>query len=142
VNFAREHNLRVAIKASGHDLMGRSTAKGSLLLWTHHFQDITFHQSFKVGDKEMGDSVTFGSGVSLRTLFEATKDRGKIFVGGSAQDVVAAGGYLQGAGHSSLSPKYGLAADNVLGMGYLRCCLSSRLIFALFYRIQCRTCHW
>jgi hypothetical protein len=118
VNFARDHNLKVAIKASGHDLLGRSTAKGSLLLWTHYFQDITFHQSFKVGDKDMGESVTVGSGVSLRMLYEATKARGKIFVGGAAQEVVLAGGYLQGAGHSPLSPKYGLAADNVLGMYY------------------------
>lgn len=115
MNFAREHNLKVAIKASGHDLLGRSTAKGSLLLWTQYFQDITFHQSYIVGDKEMGNAVTIGSGVALRTLYEATKAREMIFVGGTAQEVAVAGGYLQGGGHSILSPKYGLAADNVIG---------------------------
>jgi hypothetical protein len=38
VNFASVHNLRLAVKASGHDLLGRSTAKkNSLLISTHKF---------------------------------------------------------------------------------------------------------
>ena len=37
-----------------------------------------------------------------------------VVVGGSAKSVGAAGGYVQGGGHSLLSPKYGLAVDNVL----------------------------
>jgi FAD/FMN-containing dehydrogenase len=115
VRFAQKHNLKVAIKASGHDLLGRSTAKNSLLLWTRHFQDITFHDSFVVGGKDMGSAVTVGSGVGLHTLYEATKSQSKIFVGGTAASVVQAGGYVQGAGHSTLSPLFGLAADNALG---------------------------
>jgi FAD/FMN-containing dehydrogenase len=63
----------------------------------------------------MGSAVTVGSGVALHTLYQATERQGKIFVGGSAASVVPAGGYVQGAGHSSLSPTLGLAADNVLG---------------------------
>jgi FAD/FMN-containing dehydrogenase len=115
VRFAQAHNLRVAIKASGHDYLGRSTAKNSLLLWTRHFQNITFHESFRVGGKDQGSAVTVGSGVSLHTLYQATKARGKIFVGGSTVTLVPAGGYVQGAGHSFLSPTFGLAADNALG---------------------------
>ena len=34
---------------------------------------------------------------------------------GAAAAVTAAGGYIQGAGHSAFSPVFGLAADNVLG---------------------------
>lgn len=64
----------------------------------------------------MGSAVTVGSGVPLNMLYQAAKANGKTFVGGSAATVAAAGGYVQGAGHSALSPKYGLAADNVLGM--------------------------
>jgi len=37
-----------------------------------------------------------------------------LIVGGNAQSVGAAGGYSQGGGHSSLSPRFGLAADNIL----------------------------
>lgn len=115
MRFAQIHNLKVAIKASGHDLLGRSTAKGSLLLWTRHLEDITFHDSFRVGRNDKGSAVTTGSGVGLHTLYQACKARGKIYVGGVSANVVPAGGYVQGAGHSALGPLLGLAADNVLG---------------------------
>ncbi|KAF8527017.1 FAD-binding domain-containing protein [Hysterangium stoloniferum] len=114
VRFAHKYNLRTAIKASGHDYLGRSTAKNSLLLWTHNFKNITFHDSFKVGGKDLGSAVTVGSGVQFQTLYEETKARGKIFVGGTVRSVVAAGGYLQGGGHSILSPRFGLGSDNAL----------------------------
>lgn len=115
MRFAQNHNLKVVIKASGHDFLGRSTAKNSFLIWTRHLQNITFHDSFVVGGKGMGSAVTVGSGVGLHVLYEAAKSQGKIFVGGTAATVVAAGGYVQGAGHSALGPLYGLAADNTLG---------------------------
>jgi hypothetical protein len=63
----------------------------------------------------MGTAVTVGSGVTLTQLYAATGAKGKIMVGGTAATVVAAGGYVQGAGHSALGPMLGLAADNCLG---------------------------
>jgi hypothetical protein len=36
-------------------------------------------------------------------------------VGGTAATVAAAGGFIQGGGHSALSPKFGMATDNLLG---------------------------
>jgi hypothetical protein len=59
--------------------------------------------------------VTIGSGVHLQTVYQAAKAVGRIVVGGTAATVCAAGGYLQGGGHSALSPTLGLAADNALG---------------------------
>ncbi|KAF5354160.1 hypothetical protein D9756_007149 [Leucocoprinus leucothites] len=114
VNFAREHNLRLSVKASGHDLLGRSTAKNSLLIHTHKLQSIAFTDDFHVGGANLGSAVTVGSGVGLSTMYNASKEANKIFVGGAAATVVAAGGYAQGGGHSALSPLFGLAADNVL----------------------------
>jgi FAD/FMN-containing dehydrogenase len=70
---------------------------------------------FHVGGCNRGSVVTVGSGVGLGTLYEAAKAVNKIYVGGYAATVVPAGGYVQGGGHSILSPLYGLAADNVLG---------------------------
>ncbi|GJJ13765.1 hypothetical protein Clacol_008021 [Clathrus columnatus] len=112
--FANRHNLKVTIKASGHDYLGRSTAKGSFLIWTRYLQNVTFHDSFQVEGNDLGSAVTVGSGVELHTLYLLTKGKGKIFVGGTAAGVVASGGYVQGAGHSALSPTFGLAADNAL----------------------------
>ncbi|KDR76424.1 hypothetical protein GALMADRAFT_279116 [Galerina marginata CBS 339.88] len=115
INFAKVHNLRLAIKASGHDYLGRSTAKNSLLISTHKLQNSTFTDNFIVGGKlSLGPAVTLGSGVPLSKIYSLTKAQGRIAVGGTASTVVAAGGYVQGAGHSSLSPMFGLAADNCL----------------------------
>ncbi|KAF8529330.1 FAD-binding domain-containing protein [Hysterangium stoloniferum] len=114
VRFAKNHNLKIAIKASGHDFLGRSTAKNSFLIWTRHLLNVTFHDSFTVGGVDQGSVVTAGSGVGLRTLYVLTKEQGKIYVGGTAVSVVASGGYVQGGGHSALSPTFGLAADNAL----------------------------
>ncbi|KAK0235527.1 FAD-binding domain-containing protein [Armillaria nabsnona] len=112
--FSSAHNLRLAVKASGHDYLGRSTARNSLLISTHKFQNITFAENFTVSGYSGGSAVTVGSGVPLNTLYQAAKEQGKILVGATAATVVAAGGYIQGGGHSALSPLLGLAADNVL----------------------------
>ncbi|PBK73639.1 FAD-binding domain-containing protein [Armillaria solidipes] len=114
VAFSSIHNLRLAVKASGHDYLGRSTTRNSLLISTHKFQNITFAENFTVSGHNEGSAVTVGSGVPLNTLYQTAKEQGKILVSGVAATVVAAGGYIQGGGHSALSPLLGLAADNVL----------------------------
>ncbi|KAF7341153.1 FAD-binding domain-containing protein [Mycena venus] len=114
VKFASNHNLRLVVKASGHDLLGRSTAPNSLLVRTSKFQNLSFTDAFFVGDENMGSAVTVGSGVYANTLYEQAKTHGKIVVAGAAATIVTAGGYIQGGGHSALSPLLGLAADNAL----------------------------
>ena len=41
-------------------------------------------------------------------------EEGVLVVGGAGPTVSCAGGYLQGGGHSPLSPLHGLAVDNLL----------------------------
>jgi FAD/FMN-containing dehydrogenase len=96
-------------------LLGRSTAPNSLLIRTSKFQNLSFTDAFLVGDENMGSAVTVGSGVYVNTLYEHAKAHGKIVVAGAAATIVTAGGYIQGGGHSALSPLLGLAADNALG---------------------------
>ncbi|KZV76446.1 FAD-binding domain-containing protein [Peniophora sp. CONT] len=114
VVFASQHDLRVAVKSSGHDYLGRSTARNSLLLWTQYFQEVEFTESFTVGGQDKGSAVTVGSGVGLHTIYAGAKAANKMVVGGTAATVSAGGGYTQGAGHSAFGPIYGLAADNTL----------------------------
>ncbi|KAJ7499969.1 FAD-binding domain-containing protein [Mycena latifolia] len=114
VKFASTFNLRVAVKASGHDYLGRSTAPNSLLIHTGNFQNLSVTESFFVGTQNMGSAATVGSGLHSQILYQQAKANGKIAVGGTAATVCAAGGYLQGAGHSAVAPIFGLAADNVL----------------------------
>ncbi|KAJ7030517.1 FAD-binding domain-containing protein [Mycena alexandri] len=114
VKFASSNNLRLVVKSSGHDVLGRSTAPYSLLIRTAGLQDIVMTDAFFVGTRNMGSAVTLGSGVHAQTLYQKTKANGKIVVAPTAATVCPAGGYVQGAGHSALSPLFGLAADNVL----------------------------
>lgn len=76
----------------------------------------------------MGSAVTVGSGVPLNTLYNVTKEAGKYYVGGNTASVVAAGGYVQGGGHSIFSPIFGLAADNALGSLLSSCELLSCIL--------------
>ncbi|KAJ7698375.1 FAD-binding domain-containing protein [Mycena rosella] len=114
VKFASHNNLRLVVKSSGHDVLGRSTAPYSLLIRTAGLQNISMTDAFFVGTRNMGPAVTIGSGVHTQTLYQETKAKGKIVVAPTAATVCPAGGYVQGAGHSALSPLFGLAADNVL----------------------------
>ncbi|KAF7341935.1 FAD-binding domain-containing protein [Mycena sanguinolenta] len=115
VKFSSTHNLRLVIKSSGHDYLGRSTAPSSLLIRTHNLQNISFSDSFFTGSTDMGAAVTLGSGAYTNALYAQGKAEGKIVVGASAATVCAAGGWVQGAGHSALAPTLGLGADNALG---------------------------
>ncbi len=43
MNFARENELRLAVKGGGHSYQGTSNAPDSLLIWTRHMNDIAMH---------------------------------------------------------------------------------------------------
>ena len=75
VAFAAKHNLRLVIKATGHDWYGRSTAAGSLMLWTHKRKKITWKDSFVPAGAPDGTepipAVTVESGVQFMDLYAA-----------------------------------------------------------------------
>ena len=65
VNFVREHNLKLVVKSTGHDLLGRSTARGSFLIWTHRMKDMSYNSTF-LPEGALTDENTFnGDCVSL-----------------------------------------------------------------------------
>lgn len=68
-----------------------------------------------VGRRNLGSAMTLGSGVPTNAMYELARAQGKIAVGGISSTVVPSGGYVQGGGHSALSPNFGLIADNCLG---------------------------
>jgi hypothetical protein len=118
VDFAREKNVRLIVKGTGHDYLGRSAAPNSLSIWTRNIQGLTFHDGFKPeGCKKTIDTsaVTVAAGVPMLQVDEQAHLRNLTIVGGGA-GTVGIGGYLTGGGHSALSSTYGLAADQVLEM--------------------------
>ncbi|KAI1122431.1 hypothetical protein F5Y10DRAFT_254122 [Nemania abortiva] len=116
LEFARKHNVRVVVKSSGHDFQGRSQAPGALSIWVHHMQSYKTHDTFRpVGCNFTIDTpaVTVGGGSQLGPIYEKLDKINRTVVGGSSK-TVSVGGYLTGGGHSILSPRLGLGADNVL----------------------------
>ncbi|KAF2423706.1 FAD-binding domain-containing protein [Tothia fuscella] len=117
VNFARDNNLRLNVRSTGHDFLGRSANPQSLSVWVHYMRSINFHgSSFSpqgCGISLNVNAVTVGSGTQMRELYRAAAARALIVVGGSST-TVSVGGYLTGGGHSPLSPLFGMGADQVI----------------------------
>ncbi len=118
VNFARQHKLRLVIKGTGHDYLGRSNAPGSLLVWTHKMRRISIHDAFvpRGCDKTASSpAVTLEAGTRwLEAYQEVTVSHGRYVQGGGCTSVGAVGGFLQGGGFGSWSKKYGIAAASML----------------------------
>ncbi|KAJ5676073.1 hypothetical protein N7462_008970 [Penicillium macrosclerotiorum] len=116
VQFASSHNLRLAIKNTGHDFLGRSTAPESLQILTHEMKDIEVVENFvpSGGSNGEGPAITIAAGVQLPEMYEAVAKHNRTVVGGSSHTVGAAGGYVQGGGHSPFGAWGGLGSDNAL----------------------------
>lgn len=135
IDFARKRNLRLVIRNTGHDFMGRSTGSGSLILNTHSIKDVVFHEKWTGPGTWMGGAVTVGAGVQGRELLRLANQynpplavvTGECPVRPLAprflsiiidlvplQTVGFAGGFIQGGGHGPLTSIHGMAADQAL----------------------------
>ncbi|KAH3945651.1 hypothetical protein HBH70_122520 [Parastagonospora nodorum] len=113
VNFARNANLRLAIKNTGHDYIGKSSGAGALNIWMHNLKDIQFVEKFS-SDEYTGPAFKTGAGVQGFEILEAARDNDVTILTGICETVGFTGGYLAGGGHSPLASIYGMAADQVL----------------------------
>ncbi|KAF9291710.1 hypothetical protein BGZ68_002734 [Mortierella alpina] len=118
VRFASQHNIRLVIRNTGHDFIGRSTGPASLSVWVHHMKSIEIDQQFVPlgamnGTKGTG-AIILGAGVQWIDAYKFADEHNVTVVGGTESTVGTSGGYCQGGGHGILSPKHGLCVDNVL----------------------------
>ncbi|KAJ3569435.1 hypothetical protein NP233_g5042 [Leucocoprinus birnbaumii] len=119
VRFVGQHNLRFAVKNTGHDYLGRSAGKGAFMIWTHNLKNITYNANFIPEGGSSAEAVaafTVGAGVQWSEAYEAAREQQRFIVGGLSSDMSngAAGGWIMGGGHSAFSPTYGLGVDNVI----------------------------
>ena len=114
--FATEHNLRLVIRDTGHDILGRSTGYGSLQIWIKYLRSgITYHPSYhQEGGTWNGSALTIGGGYVWGEVYDLAADEGVIVVGGGNPTVGCLGGWMQGGGHGYAAHDFGLGADNVL----------------------------
>ncbi|KAI0601046.1 hypothetical protein F4775DRAFT_607150 [Biscogniauxia sp. FL1348] len=115
VNFARNKNLRLVIKNTGHDFIGRNVGFGSLSVWTHWLKDFAYLPEYSIG-KYQGRAARVASGIESWEMFEKMETYNVTFVVAGAYTVGAYGGWMAGGGHSALASTYGLGSDQVLSL--------------------------
>ncbi len=119
VDFARQHGLRLVVKGTGHDYLGRSNAPDSLLVWTHKMRRVSMNDAFVPrgcpATQAGVPAVSVEAGTRwLEAYQEVTVKHGRYVQGGGCTSVGAAGGFMQGGGFGSWSKKYGIAAASML----------------------------
>ncbi|KAL4922038.1 hypothetical protein BDW62DRAFT_207823 [Aspergillus aurantiobrunneus] len=115
LHFTTRHNIRLSIRNTGHDYLGKSTAPGSVALWTHNLKSIEYKPNYTTS-WYAGPALRVGAGIQGLEAQDVAHRSGKghVIVSGHSPDIGFAGGYTQGGGHGPLASRYGLAADQVL----------------------------
>lgn len=121
INFARETNVRLIVKGTGHDFRGRTVAPNSLSIWTRYLKGLIYHESYQTcqpfspndPNAYNGPAVTAAAGENLGAAFALANQYGSMIIVGSSASV-GVGGFLTGGGQSLLSSQKGLASDAVL----------------------------
>ncbi|KAH7309755.1 hypothetical protein B0I35DRAFT_397862 [Stachybotrys elegans] len=117
VNFARNTNVRLVVRNTGHDFLGKNTGEGALSIWTHHLRDINVMRNYRApGGRYTGPAMKLGAGVMVYELYEAAERAGYTAVAGECRTVGVTGGYLGGGGHSPVTSMFGLGSDQVLSI--------------------------
>ncbi|KAF2825172.1 hypothetical protein CC86DRAFT_39683 [Ophiobolus disseminans] len=114
--WARERNIRIIVKNTGHSYPGRSVGYGSLSIWTHHLHVIEYIEDFRPTACEMKSSTSAARLAAGSTGGEVLARLAKykaVAVTGANPDVGVVG-WLTGGGHGPLSQTYGMGADNLL----------------------------
>lgn len=111
--FADKHNIRLVIRNTGHDYLGKSTGAGALALWTHYMKDISLIDNY-TSTAYSGTAMKIGAGVQVFEAYAAAAQAGLAVVGGDCDTVGLAGGYSQGGGTGPLVSVFGMGADQVL----------------------------
>ncbi|KAJ5720413.1 FAD binding domain protein [Penicillium malachiteum] len=112
LNFVQQNNIRLVIRNTGHDYLGKSTAPGAVALWMHHQKDTQYLDY--TSSYYNGSALRLGAGVQGFEAMSAAHAQNKVIVTGNCESVGVAGGYTQGGGHGQLASYFGLAADQVL----------------------------
>jgi len=118
VNFARQHNLRLVVKGTGHSYLGTSNAPDSLLIWTRGMNTVRLHDGF-VGQGCQGRSaplpaVTAEAGAMWIDLYHAVTTEAGRYVQGGGCTTVGVAGLVQSGGFGSFSKRFGTAAAGLL----------------------------
>jgi hypothetical protein len=85
VIFTRLFNIRLIIKNTGHDFLGKSLGYGSLSIWTHNFQQTKWINKYNGPGGYSGTAVQLGAGVTTKDIYQTASSRGQVIVGGECE---------------------------------------------------------
>ncbi len=106
VQFARSHNLPVAMRGGGHSVAGHSMIEGGLLIDLSLMKNVEVDPVKRIAKAQPG--------LRLGEYIAETEKWGLVTPTGTASDTGLAGLAL-GGGYGWLSGKYGMTVDNILG---------------------------
>jgi FAD/FMN-containing dehydrogenase len=104
VNFAREHNLLVAVKCGGHSHSGQSTCDRGMQIDLSHFRQV------QVDQRQRRASVA--GGTLLGQVDQACMSQGLVTPLGTVSHT-GVGGLTLGGGFGRLARRFGMAIDNL-----------------------------
>jgi hypothetical protein len=118
IKFATKYNIRLVIKDTGHDILGRSDGYGSLEIWIRHLRTgVKFQKANTCGCSSSswsGSTFVIGGGYTWSDVYPIAQANNVVVVGGGTPSVGCLGGWMQGGGHGPASRQYGLGADQLL----------------------------
>ena len=104
VDYARQHGLRVAAQATGHNVTAYGSLDDTVLVDVRHLQEVSIDAA--------AQRVRVGAGVKWERVSPQLSELGLAGLHGSSPDVGVAG-YSLGGGMGWLARKYGLQANSV-----------------------------
>src|SRR5919198_450217 len=105
VNYAREGGLALAVRCGGHSVAGNGTVDGGVLVDLASLKGI--HVDPEARTARVNGGVLVGELDRETQLFGLATPSGRVTTTG-------VGGFTLGGGYAWLSPKYGLACDNLV----------------------------
>ncbi|WP_088343728.1 MULTISPECIES: FAD-binding oxidoreductase [Rhodomicrobium] len=106
VTAAQAHGIPLSARGGGHDWAGRALRDGGLVLDLSAMRGVSVDAAARV--------ATVAGGATARDLSMAAGAHGLAAVTGNSSGIGMAG-YLLGGGYGALTPRFGLALDNLLG---------------------------
>ena len=118
VDFSRRHKVKLVVKGTGHDYLGRNCAADSLLVWTHAMRDIQLHDVFVPAGAPQGtrgvQAMTVEAGTRWLEAYQVATRTGRYVQGGGCTSVGACGGFTLGSGFGSFSKRFGTGSAGIL----------------------------